>query len=256
MKVVILGGSGTIGSAVAWDLVPDSDVERVGLVAVGGDRLERVRAWLASPKVSCHPVATDRREPLVPLLEQYDVAVLALPDRGTDYFYVEQVVAAGLSCVDVIEDYHRRPEPYETEHLQVPPGLTLDEYGERLHERAVANGVTILDGIGFAPGLSNVTVGHAIRQMDEADSAVARVGGIPTREAAARHPLGYVITWDFAHVLREYSVRLKVVRAGRVVETEAGSDVEPVRFAALGRDEALEGATTAGMPSFPYTRPG
>jgi len=155
--------------------------------------------------------------------------------------------------VDVLEEYHRRPEVYETEELEVQAGMSLDEYGESLHKRAFDCGVTMLDGMGFAPGLSNVTLGEAIRRVN-ADRAVARVGGIPSREAAARHPLQYMITWSFEHVLREYMVNVRTIQDGKIAEVKATSGRESFRFQECGRDEELECAITPGMPSFLYTR--
>ena len=90
------------------------------------------------------------------LMEKYDVAVIALPNRKSSYRTVEAAIDAGINAVDVLEEYHRRPDPYETEDLEVPSGISLDEYGESLHRRSMENDVTILDGMGFAPGLSNI----------------------------------------------------------------------------------------------------
>jgi lysine 6-dehydrogenase len=117
-------------------------------------------------------------------------------------------------------------------------------------------GVTFLDGMGFAPGISNITLAEGIRKLDKAESAIARVGGIPTKEAAGRHPLKYMITWALEHVLREYVVRVKVIRNGEIVEVDAASDLEGFRFSEFGQDEALECAITPGMLSFIFTRPG
>jgi saccharopine dehydrogenase-like NADP-dependent oxidoreductase len=110
--------------------------------------------------------------------------------------------------------------------------------------------------MGFAPGISSITLAEGIRKLDQAESAVARVGGIPTKDAAGRHPLKYMITWAFEHVLREYVVRVKVIRNGEIVEVDAASDLEGFRFSEFGQDEALECAVTPGMPSFIFTRPG
>jgi lysine 6-dehydrogenase len=148
-----------------------------------------------------------------------------------------------------------RPDPYEVEGLVLPDGMTLDQYGDWLHDQATQKGVTFLDGMGFAPGLSNITLGQGIREIDEAEVAIARVGGIQEKAAAQRHPLRYMITWAFDHVLREYMIRLKVIRNGQVVEVDAGCDHEPFLFAQFGRSEALECAVTPGMPSFLYSRP-
>ena len=81
------------------------------------------------------------------------------------------------------------------------------------------------------------------------------MGGIPSKEAAQNHPLRYVITWAFDHVLREYMVKLNVIKGGKVVEVDALIDRERFRFDKFGVDEELECAVTPGMPSFIFTRP-
>jgi len=255
MKILVFGGSGKIGSAVAWDLVKDTDVEAVGIVGRREDTLERVSTWINSDKVVLHILDISNTEDTKRLMEEYDVGVISLPDRKTSYKVIEAAIEAGLDVVDILEEYHRSPDPYEVEGLEIPDGITLEEYGEELHERAVENGVTILDGLGFAPGISNVTIGEGIRKMDEARSAVGRVGGIPTKEAAGRHPLKYMITWAFEHVLREYMVKVNVLKNNEVVEVDAMSDRENFRFTQFGVDEELECAITPGMPSFLHTRP-
>lgn len=255
MRILILGGSGKIGSAIAWDLAKDKDVEMIGIGGRKESALAETRKWIKSDRVTAHLLDIFDTERTKKLMAQYDVGVVALPDRRTSYKAVEMAVEAGLDLVDILEEYHRRPESYETEGLEVPKGMTLDEYGEWLHKRAIRNDVLLVDGMGFAPGLSNITVSEGIRKFGKAETAVARVGGIPSKEAAARHPLGYMITWAFAHVLREYMVKLKVMKNGKPVEVEAMSDYEQFRFTQLGRDEELECFITPGMPSFLFTRP-
>ncbi|MGD2253593.1 MAG: saccharopine dehydrogenase C-terminal domain-containing protein [Anaerolineales bacterium] len=255
MKILVFGGSGKMGAAVAWDLVKEDDVEQVGLVGRRLEALERAKDWIGSPKVVSHALDIADMEATKELMGGYDVGVITLPDRRTSYKVVDAAIDAGLNVVDMLEEFHRRPDKYEIEGLEIPEGMTLDEYGESLHERAVKNGVTFLDGIGFAPGISNITVGEGIRKLDKAESAVARVGGIPSKEAAARHPLRYMITWAFEHVLREYMLKVEVIKDGKVVEVDAATDLEPFRFSRLGKDEDLECAITPGMPSFVFTRP-
>ena len=255
MKVLVFGGSGKIGSAVAWDLVKDDEVEAVGLVGRRKDALERAKRWIDSRKVMLHSLDITDREGTIRLMKQYDVGTIALPNRRTSYKVAQTAIEAGLDIVDMLEEYHRRPDPYEIEGLEIPEGMSLDEYGEWLHEKAVENGVTFVDGMGFAPGLSNVTLGEGIRKVDKAEVAIARVGGIPSKEAAQRHPLRYMITWTFEHVLREYMIKLKVIKNGKIVEVDAATDRERFRFNQFGHDEELECAVTPGMPSFLFTRP-
>ena len=256
MKILVFGGSGKIGTAVAWDLARDEEVETIGLVGRHGPALERVRAWAGSDKIISHVLDIDARADTVALMKTYDAAAVVLPDRKTSYKVLEASIEAGLSSVDALEEFHRTPDPYEIEGLGIPGGLELEKYGEWLHRRALDNGVTFLDGMGFAPGLSNVTCGEGMRLLDSTERVVARVGGIPSKEAAARHPLRYMITWSFQHVLREYMIRLKVIRGGRVVEVDAGTDREQFEFSRFGKHERLECAVTPGMPSFLFTRPG
>jgi len=255
MKALVFGGSGKVGAAVALDLAKDKDVKVVGITGRNQAALERTKKWIGSDKIAPHVLDVNDKKSTRALMEQYDVGALALPDRKTSYKVVHAAVEAGLNIVDMLEEYHRRPDTYETEGLALPKGMTLDEYGDWLHQTAIKNGVTFIDGMGFAPGLSNVTLGEGIRKVDQAEVAIARVGGIPSKEAAQKHPLRYMITWAFDHVLREYMIQLKVIKNGKVVDVAAATDREAFKFNQLGKNEDLVCAVTPGMPSFIYTRP-
>jgi len=257
MKVLVFGGSGKMGSAVAWDLARNSKVGEVGIIGITGRRentLEKTKKWIDSDKIILHAIDVNNREETMKLMKQYDVGAITLPDRKCSYKVVDMAIEAGLSIVDILEEYHRKPDKYEVEGLEIPNGITLDEYGELLHQKAIKNGVTFIDGMGFAPGLTNITLGEGIKKMDHADSAIARCGGVPAKEFAKKHPLKYMITWAFEHVLREYMVKVDVTKNGKIVEVDAMSDFEEFRFNQLGVDEKLACAITPGMPSFLYTR--
>jgi lysine 6-dehydrogenase len=255
MKVLVFGGNGKMGAAVAYDLCRDPAVEQVGLVARRRGKLNEVKKWLKNEKVVTHPLDITDKKAVQKLMAGYDVGVSTLPDRHTSYKIVHASVEAGLHIVDLLEEYHRRPDRYELEGLKLPRGVDLNGYGDWLHETALKNGVTFMDGIGFAPGLSNVCSGEGIRRLDKAESVIARVGGIPRKDVAAKKPLRYMITWAFDHVLREYMVKLLVRQAGKVVEVDAGTGREQFQFNQLGHDEPLECSITPGMPSFIFTRP-
>jgi lysine 6-dehydrogenase len=255
MKILIFGGSGKIGSAVAWDLAKDDNVKAIGIVGRHKKTLENIKKWVKSDKIVPHILDINDKKASVALMKKYDAGAVVLPDRKTSYKVLHYSVEAGLDSVDALEEFHRTPDPYEIEGLEIPRGLKLDGYGEWLHAKAFKNQVTFLDGMGFAPGLSNITCGEGIRKLDVAEKVVARVGGIPSKEAASAHPLRYMITWSFHHVLREYIIRLKVIKDGKIVEVEAATDLEKFVFNQLGKNEKLECAVTPGMPSFLFTRP-
>jgi lysine 6-dehydrogenase len=253
MKVLVLG-AGKIGPVVAWDLAKRNEVELVGVADVQEYARARAKNWINSDKIVLHSLDVTNKQATQELMQKYDVGVITLPTRKTSYKAVETAIEARLNVVDILEEYHRRPDPYEQEGLELLNGMHHDEYGEWLHARAIEKGVTVLDGLGLAPGLSNVTLGEGIRKMDQAESAIARVGGIPAKEAARRHPLGYMITWSFEHVLREYMIGVQIIQNGKVVETPAMSGHDSFRFTEFGKDEELECFITPGMPSFIHTR--
>lgn len=253
MKALVLGGCGKIGRAVAWDLVTNYGCEVVDIHDANEPGLAAVKHWLGE-KIVGYPLNIDNVAATAEVMKDYDVAVSTLPTRRTSYLAIEAAIEAGIDCVDVLEEYHRRPDVEEDEGLN-RRGMSYDDYGEWLHKTAQEKGITILDGMGFAPGLSNVTVEHGIRQMDNVERVVARVGGIPNKETAARHPLKYLITWAFSHVLREYSIKVQIIKNGKPTLVQAMDERESFRFTELGKDEELEAFITPGMPSFIYTRP-
>lgn len=253
MRALVIG-SGKMGVAAAFDLLSDAQTERVGLASRSEANLQRACGRLHDDRVHPYPVSVDSPR-LVEIMREFDVGILALPDRRSSYLAVEAAIVAGLNVVDILEEYHRCPDKSETEGLVVASEMTLPAYGESLHERARAHNVALLDGFGFAPGISNVAIGSALARLDKPISATARVGGIPNKEAAARHPLGYMVTWSFEHVLREYMIKPLVRRGGLAVLADARSGRESFRFCNGQRDELLECATTPGMPSLLTTRP-
>ena len=89
MKVLVFGGSGKMGAAVAFDLVRDQTVEAVGLVGRRREALEQTRAWLGSDKVVLHALDVERKDDVMALMRRYDVGVNTLPDRHTSYMVVD-----------------------------------------------------------------------------------------------------------------------------------------------------------------------
>jgi len=253
MKILVLGAAGKMGRAVSWYLGKDPQVAKVGLLDAQESPL-KIMARDAD-KFAIHTVSIEDGARLQAVMQEYDAGVVVLPNRRLSYLAIEAAIAARLNLVDILEEYHRCPDEYEIEGLVVPAGMSIREYGESLHQRALKNDVLILDGMGFAPGLSNLTTGHGIGLLDKVETAVARVGGIPNAEAACRHPLCYMTTWSIEHVLREYNVKTCMIKDGKVIEVQALTEMEYFKFAEFGLNTDLECAVPPGMPSFIYTHP-
>ena len=56
MKMLVFGGNGKMGSAVAWDLAKDNDVKVVGITGRRKNVLEDVQKWIGSKKIVIHPI--------------------------------------------------------------------------------------------------------------------------------------------------------------------------------------------------------
>ena len=256
MKVLVIGAAGKMGKVVVSYFANDPAVETLGLLDAKESALQALTKGNGTGKYKLHAVDVNRTDELKAVMGQYDVGVVTLPNRRLSYKVMEAAIDAGLDLVDILEEYHRRPDNYQTEGFVLPPEYrNSEEYGEALHEKAIRNDVLVLDGMGFAPGLSNITTAHGMSLLDSVETAVARVGGIPNVECCAKHPLRYMTTWSLEHVLREYSVKTQILRDGKYTEVHALCDEEAFAFNEFGINEKLECAVTPGMPSFIYTHP-
>jgi len=216
MKVLAIGAAGKMGRAVVSYFADDPALETLGLLDAQESVLQSLTKGNGAGKLKLHPVDVNNMDELVEVMRQYDVGVVALPNRRLSYKVMEAAIEARLNLVDILEEYHRRPDNYQTEGFVVPPEYRDSaEYGEQLHEKAIRNDVLILDGMGFAPGLSNITTAQGISLLDHVETAVARVGGIPNIECCAKHPLRYMTTWSLEHVLREYSIKTQILKEGK-----------------------------------------
>ncbi len=256
MNVLVIGAAGKMGKVVVSYFADDPAIETLGLLDAKASVLQSLTQGNNSQKIRLHPVDVNNKEELEEVMSQYDVGVSTLPNRMLSYRVMEAAIEARLDLVDILEEYHRRPDNYQTEGFIVPPEYKDSaEYGERLHEKALHNDVLILDGMGFAPGLSNITTARGIGLLDRAETAVARVGGIPNIDCCTKHPLRYMTTWSLEHVLREYSIKTQILKDGKYTEVHALYDEEAFEFDEFGIREKLECAVTPGMPSFIYTHP-
>lgn len=254
MKALIFG-AGRQAEGIAWYLVNHTDFEEIGIFSRSPGPIDDMMDFIGSEKLKKYVGDVMDSEKTKEVMKNYDVGINALPTRQTSYKTIELAMEIGLNMVDILEEYHRSPDPYEMEGMEIPEGMTVDEYGEYLHEGYKEKGIMLLDGIGFAPGITNFTLGEALREMDETKTAIARCGGIPDEEFAHGHPLRYMITWTFDHVLREYNIKSAAIKDGERVELEALTLQERFRFDKFGKDVELECAVTPGMPSFVHTRP-
>ncbi len=256
MKILSIGSAGKMGKAVVSYLSKDPEVTQVGLLDNFETGVKSLLEADTSGKLRAHLINVDDIDHVKGVMKDYNVVVVTLPDRRTSYKVMEAAIDARVHLVDILEEYHRRPDVDEMEGFVIPSEYAdSEEYGEKLHQKALQNDVLVLDGMGFAPGLSNITTGHGISKLDSCDIAIARVGGIPSMDCCDKHPLRYMTTWSLEHVLREYNITTKILKDGKMVVVPALTDMELFQFNEFGVDCDLECAVTPGMPSFVFTHP-
>ena len=122
----------------------------------------------------------------------------------------------------------------------------------KLHEQALAKGVSVIPDCGLAPGMVNILAAEGIRRLDRAEQVRIYVGGLPQ---SPEPPLNYQIVYSLEGRagLLHHAV---VGPAGRQpVQVDALSEVEPVEFPApVGTLEAFH--TGGGISTLPFAYEG
>jgi len=227
MKFLVLG-AGTQGSAAAYDLLRDRDVDRV------------VMADAHARKV--HPALRPH------LGERLDTALLDA--RSEDQALEAMTGVTGVLCA----------LPYYFNHamarLAVEAGVHFADLGgntEIVHRqrgldaRAKARGLSLVPDTGLAPGLINVLAQAGIDEMDEATSVRMCVGGLPRNP---KPPLRYQIVYSLEGVLDYYVTPALVLANGKRTVVDALSGLEEMRFPEpVGRLEAFY--TAGGVSTMP-----
>jgi len=208
MKIVVLGGLGDMGQGVVDDLVSRTDAD----VVIGDYRVEAAMTYAAQLGDRVTGSFVDANDPasLSAVLQGADAAVGAI---GPFYRYAALMAAAavkaGVNYVDICDDYGPIKELFA------------------LDAAAKAAGVTVITGLGWTPGITNLMCRQGASRLDAVDEIkVSWAGGAEDSKglAVVMHVF-YAVTGD-----------VPTFRDGQWVDVAAGSDREVVDFGgALGR---------------------
>ena len=152
MNVIVLGG-GLIGSPMAVDLSKDADIH----VTVA-DMNEEVLTKLKRIK-EIETVRQDLSDSgkLKNLISDFDMVVNSVPG-SMGYKILKTIIEIGKNVVDI---------------------AFFPEDALELDFLAKQHGVTAVVDCGVAPGMSNMLTGYADHMLDETESALIYVGGLP-----------------------------------------------------------------------------
>jgi len=203
VKIIIVGGYGDIGSYVVQKLV-DSPHQ----ITVAGRNLKKARSLCSRFKgyVGALHCDVEHKSTLVGAFGNFDLVINC---AGPFYKYGANVATAAIETkthyIDVCDDADPLPKLF-----------ALDSAARRA-------GVTVLTGMGWNPGISNLAARLAANLLDEMDDVkIAWAAGSGDAEGKAA----------LAHTLHGFTGQIPVLRKGKQINVPAFSEMELVEFPA------------------------
>jgi len=230
MRMLVLG-AGLQGSACAYDLLQNPDVNEVRLADLNISHIPDFLAPYSGKRlVPTHLDVRDKAAVLA-VMRESDAVMSATPY----YFNLDLArlaVEAGTHFCDL-------------------GGNTEIVFQQKeLDAAAMAKGITVIPDCGLAPGMVNILAQHGIEQMDKVRSVKIYVGGLPQHPEP---PLNYQIVYSLEGVLDYYTTLSWVLRDGKRTRVKALSEIEDVSFAPpVGKLEAFHTAGGLSTMAFRY----
>ncbi|MFV1949407.1 MAG: saccharopine dehydrogenase C-terminal domain-containing protein [Anaerolineales bacterium] len=220
MKIVVLG-AGLVGSAIIQDLAEDKQYEILA-VDLNKGSLDRISGFNG---VSTRQTDLSDDKVISNLVSDGDLVINAVPGY-LGFQTLKQIIQAGKNVVDI---------------------SFFGEDAFKLDELARKKGVTAIVDCGVAPGLCNIIAGYVTEKMDQVDSYLCYVGGLPE---IREWPYEYKVVFSPTDVLEEYTRPARFVENGKEVIYPALSEVELLDFPEIG---TLEAFNTDGLRSLLLT---
>ena len=228
MKMLVIGG-GLQGGAAAWSLLRNASVTQVTLADVHPERLPVFLAN-AGPRFRAVGLDANDHAAVLATMRGHDAVLCALP-----YYFNEPMTRLALEAGCHFSD------------LGGNTGIVLEQ--KKLHDDAVARGLSVIPDCGLAPGMVNILAAEGMRRVDVARSVRIYVGGLPQQPEP---PLNYMIVYSLEGALDYYTTPSWILRGGKAVQVDALSELEPVGFPEpVGELEAFH--TGGGISTMPFS---
>ena len=217
MNIAVLG-AGLVGGPMAADLATDFDVTLFDFNKTNLDRFNL-------PRLKTEVADFSNPETVKEKVKNFDLVVNALPGfMGFQTF--KAAIEAGKNIID-IAFFAEDPLPLDT--------------------LAKEKGVIAIMDIGVAPGMSNVLTGYGTHLLDETETALTYVGGLPV---IRQWPYEYKAVFSPVDVIEEYTRPARYIENGQMVIRPALSDAELMEFPGVG---TLESFNSDGIRSLAFT---
>lgn len=224
-------GAGLQGSACAFDLLQDKEVEQVRLADLKIGHLPDFLAPYSGRRLLPTPLDVRDEDAVRGLMRECDAVMSAIP-YYLNFEMARLAVEAGVHFTDLGGN---------TEIVNQQK--TLDDEARRKK-------ITVVPDTGLAPGMVNILAEYGIHQLDAVRSVRIYVGGLPQHPEP---PLNYQIVYSLEGVLDYYTTLSWVLRDGKRTQVRALSELEPVHFGdGVGTLEAFHTAGGLSTMAFRY----
>lgn len=204
--ILVLGGAGDMGSGIVRFLAEDEQVDKVVIGDISKARAQRVIEGLGDygSKVEYLEVDASKKQSLVRVMKKYDVTVNAI---GPFYYWAERIaeaaIEAGVHLVDICDDYEGARRV-----------LALSEEASRRK-------VTIITGLGWTPGITNVIARYGSQQLE--DTVAIDISWV----GSAADSKGFAV---IIHVFYAVTGKVPMYLNGRETLVDAGGGTISVEF--------------------------
>lgn len=206
MKAIVFGGAGAIGSEAVRILAASGDVSRLLVADINEKAAAKLAREMGSDRVEAVYCDAGDREALVALMKEADVSLGCI---GPFYEYEEKMIRAAAEA--------RRS------YVSVCDDFDAAEAALKLDKSAKKAGITVLTGMGWTPGLSNVLARKGMEILERTSEIhIAWVGAADDSEGRA----------VVKHVLHSFGGEATTYAGGRWKKVIAGSGREWAEFPA------------------------
>ncbi len=236
MNKVILIGCGMQAYGAAFDLIKFANPRELILADAFPESIAKLKSFLEKH--------LNPQKLTTLILDAGDIAATAKAAQGCDlmlntapYKYALDITKAAIQAKVPMVD------------LGGDTDMVLAQL--KLSDQAKQAGITIVPDCGMGPGMTNITVGHAMELLDTADEIITRDAGIPMN---GKPPMHYHLVFSIETLVNEYTGMTTQMRDGKFIDIAPMQEIEQCDLPVVGKVEATHGM---GMLStLPWTYEG
>ena len=233
MKLLVIG-SGMMGSAAAYDMARQDQVDSVTLADNDHQRAKdvaaRVNRIAGNKKVKAVALDASKEKETVRLMKGHDGTLSAVPYR-LNLGLAKTATAAGCHFADLGGN-----------NTVVRQELALAPQAER-------KGVALAPDCGLSPGMASILGGELVRRLDgRADALKLYVGGLPEKPMP---PFHYQLVFSVEGLINEYVEPARILRKGKLTTIEPLTEPGPFHMEGFAPLVAFQ--TSGGTSTLPET---